>query len=226
MNTTIEKEIFDILGDDHRMTSAETPLRPDAFDKSDEEKMQIIEQHFKVIMDTLGLDLTDDSLQGTPHRVAKMFVQEIFGGLNPANKPKISVFDNTYHYDKMLVEANIEFNSTCEHHFLPIVGKAHIGYVSSGKVIGLSKLNRIVDYFARRPQVQERMTMQIFNDLREVLQTDNIMVVIEAEHLCVSSRGIKDSSSYTSTLQYGGVFEDKDMRRDFFNLVQKDAFQK
>lgn len=226
MNTTIEKEIFDILGDDHRMTSAETPLRPDAFDKSDEEKMQIIEQHFKVIMDTLGLDLTDDSLQGTPHRVAKMYVQEIFGGLNPANKPKISVFDNTYHYDKMLVEANIEFNSTCEHHFLPIVGKAHIGYVSSGKVIGLSKLNRIVDYFARRPQVQERMTMQIFNDLREVLQTDNIMVVIEAEHLCVSSRGIKDSSSYTSTLQYGGVFEDKDMRRDFFNLVQKDAFQK
>lgn len=226
MNTTIEKEIFDILGDDHRMTSAETPLRPDAFAKSDKEKMQIIEQHFKVIMDTLGLDLTDDSLQGTPHRVAKMYVQEIFGGLNPANKPKISVFDNTYHYDKMLVEANIEFNSTCEHHFLPIVGKAHIGYVSSGKVIGLSKLNRIVDYFARRPQVQERMTMQIFNDLREVLQTDNIMVVIEAEHLCVSSRGIKDSSSYTSTLQYGGVFEDKDMRRDFFNLVQKDEFQK
>lgn len=226
MNTTIEKEIYELLGDDHRMTSAETPLRPDAFDKSDEEKMQIIERHFKVVMETLGLDLTDDSLQGTPHRVAKMFVQEIFGGLNPANKPKISVFDNTYHYDKMLVEANIEFNSTCEHHFLPIVGKAHIGYVSSGKVIGLSKLNRIVDYYARRPQVQERMTMQIFNELKEVLQTDNIMVVIEAEHLCVSSRGIKDSSSYTSTLQYGGVFEDKDMRRDFFNLVQKDAFQK
>jgi GTP cyclohydrolase I len=226
MNTTIEKEIYELLGDDHRMTSAETPLRPDAFDKSDEEKIQIIERHFKVVMETLGLDLTDDSLQGTPHRVAKMFVQEIFGGLNPANKPKISVFDNTYHYDKMLVEANIEFNSTCEHHFLPIVGKAHIGYVSSGKVIGLSKLNRIVDYYARRPQVQERMTMQIFNELKEVLQTDNIMIVIEAEHLCVSSRGIKDSSSYTSTLQYGGVFEDKDMRRDFFNLVQKDAFQK
>lgn len=226
MNTTIEKEIFDLLGDDHRMTSADTPLRPDAFDKTDNEKMQIIEEHFKVIMDTLGLDLTDDSLQGTPHRVAKMFVQEIFSGLNPANKPKISVFDNTYHYDKMLVEANIEFNSTCEHHFLPIVGKAHVGYVSSGKVIGLSKLNRIVDYYARRPQVQERMTMQIFNELKEVLQTDNIMVVVEAEHLCVSSRGIKDSSSYTSTLQYGGVFEDKDMRRDFFNLVQKDAFQK
>ena len=226
MNTTIEKEIFELLGDDHRMTSADTPLRPDAFDKTDNEKMQIIEEHFRVIMDTLGLDLTDDSLQGTPHRVAKMFVQEIFSGLNPANKPKISVFDNTYHYDKMLVEANIEFNSTCEHHFLPIVGKAHVGYVSSGKVIGLSKLNRIVDYYARRPQVQERMTMQIFNELKEVLQTDNIMVVVEAEHLCVSSRGIKDSSSYTSTLQYGGVFEDKDMRRDFFNLVQKDAFQK
>jgi GTP cyclohydrolase I len=151
--------------------------------------------------------------------VAKMFVQEIFGGLNPANKPKISVFENSYHYDKMLVEANIEFNSTCEHHFLPIVGKAHIAYVSSGKVIGLSKLNRIVDYYARRPQVQERMIMQIFNELKEVLDTENVMVVVEAAHLCVSSRGIKDSTSYTSTIQYGGVFEQKEMRNDFFHLI-------
>ena len=145
MNNHIEKELFELLGDEHQMTSAETPLRPDAFDKSDLEKMATIEKHFHIIMEEMGLDMTDDSLRGTPHRVAKMFIQEIFSGLNPANKPKISVFENSYHYDKMLVEANISFNSTCEHHFLPIIGKAHIGYVSNGKVIGLSKLNRIVD---------------------------------------------------------------------------------
>jgi GTP cyclohydrolase I len=221
MNTLTEKELFEIIGDDHQMTSAETPLRLDAFDKSDVDKMSSIEKHFHAIMEELGLDMTDDSLRGTPHRVAKMFVKEIFGGLNPANKPKISVFENSYHYDKMLVEADIEFNSTCEHHFLPIVGKAHIGYVSSGKVIGLSKLNRIVDYFARRPQVQERMIMQIFNELKTVLETDNVIVVVEASHLCVSSRGIKDSTSYTSTIQYGGTFEQKEMRQDFFQLIHK-----
>lgn len=221
MNTLTEKELFEIIGDDHQMTSAETPLRLDAFDKSDLVKMKNIEKHFHAIMDELGLDMTDDSLRGTPHRVAKMFVQEIFGGLNPANKPKISVFENSYHYDKMLVEADIEFNSTCEHHFLPIIGKAHIGYVSSGKVIGLSKLNRIVDYFARRPQVQERMIMQIFNELKNVLDTENVIVVVEASHLCVSSRGIKDSTSYTSTIQYGGIFEQKEMRQDFFQLIHK-----
>lgn len=219
MNTVIEKELYELIGDEHSMTSAETPLRADAFEKSDAEKMENIENHFYSIMEELGLDMTDDSLKGTPFRVAKMFVQEIFGGLNPANKPKISVFENSYNYNKMLVEANIEFNSTCEHHFLPIVGKAHIGYVSSGKVIGLSKLNRIVDYYARRPQVQERMIMQIFNELKDVLDTDNVMIVVEAAHLCVSSRGIKDSTSYTSTIQYGGIFEQKDMRNDFFNLI-------
>lgn len=222
MNSEIEKELFEVLGDNHQMTSAETPLRPDAFIKSDEIKMQNIEKHFRIIMEELGLDLTDDSLNGTPHRVAKMFVQEIFSGLDPKNKPKMSVFENTYQYDKMLVEANISFNSTCEHHFLPIVGKAHIGYVSSGKVIGLSKLNRIVDYYARRPQVQERLIMQIFNELKTALATENVIVVIEAEHLCVSSRGIKDSSSYTSTIQYGGVFNKKENRNDFFNLMKKD----
>ena len=219
MNTVLDKELYELIGDEHSMTSAETPLRPDAFDKSDDEKIENIQDHFHAIMEELGLDMTDDSLRGTPYRVAKMFVQEIFGGLNPANKPKISVFENSYHYDKMLVEANIEFNSTCEHHFLPIVGKAHIAYVSSGKVIGLSKLNRIVDYYARRPQVQERMIMQIFNELKEVLDTENVMVVVEAAHLCVSSRGIKDSTSYTSTIQYGGVFEQKEMRNDFFHLI-------
>lgn len=221
MNTLIEKEIYELIGDNHQMTSAETPLRPDAFDKSDADKMKTIEKHFHIIMEEMGLDMTDDSLQGTPHRVAKMFIQEIFSGLNPANKPKISVFDNSYKYDKMLVEANISFNSTCEHHFLPIVGKAHIGYVSSGKVIGLSKLNRIVDYYSRRPQVQERLIMQIFNELKTVLETDNVIVVMEATHLCVSSRGIKDESSYTSTIQYGGIFNEKENRNDFFNMINQ-----
>lgn len=222
MNTIIENEIYELIGDNHQMTSAETPLRADAFDKSDAEKMATIEKHFHIIMEEMGMDMTDDSLQGTPHRVAKMFIQEIFSGLNPANKPKISVFDNSYNYDKMLVEANISFNSTCEHHFLPIVGKAHIGYVSSGKVIGLSKLNRIVDYYSRRPQVQERLIMQIFNELKTVLETDNVIVVMEATHLCVSSRGIKDKSSYTSTIQYGGIFDEKENRNDFFNLIKTD----
>jgi len=222
MNTLLEKEIYELIGDNHQMKSAETPLRPDAFDKSEADKMQTIEHHFHAIMQEMGLDMTDDSLKGTPHRVAKMFIQEIFSGLNPANKPKISVFDNSYHYDKMLVEANISFNSTCEHHFLPIIGKAHIGYVSSGKVIGLSKLNRIVDYYSRRPQVQERLIMQIFNELKSVLETDNVIVVMEATHLCVSSRGIKDESSYTSTIQYGGIFNEKENRNDFFNLIKQE----
>ncbi len=222
MKTILEKEIYELIGDNHQMTSAETPLRADAFDKSDAEKMATIEKHFHIIMEEMGMDMTDDSLQGTPHRVAKMFIQEIFSGLNPANKPKISVFDNSYNYDKMLVEANISFNSTCEHHFLPIVGKAHIGYVSSGKVIGLSKLNRIVDYYSRRPQVQERLIMQIFNELKTVLETDNVIVVMEATHLCVSSRGIKDESSYTSTIQYSGIFNEKENRNDFFNLIKND----
>jgi GTP cyclohydrolase I len=221
MNTTIEKELFELIGDNHQMTSAETPLRDDAFQKSDKNKMLAIEGHFFQIMEELGLDMTDDSLQGTPHRVAKMFIQEIFSGLNPANKPKISVFENSYNYDKMLVEADITFNSTCEHHFLPIIGKAHIGYVSSGKVIGLSKLNRIVDYYSRRPQVQERLIMQIFNELKSVLVTEDVIVVMEAKHLCVSSRGINDESSYTSTIQYGGIFNEKENRNDFFNLIQQ-----
>ena len=222
MNKTIEKELFELIGDNHQMTSAETPMRPDAFIKTDQQKMSTIEKHFHIIMEEMGLDMTDDSLKGTPHRVAKMFIQEIFSGLNPANKPKISVFENSYHYDKMLVEANISFNSTCEHHFLPIIGKAHIGYVSSGKVIGLSKLNRIVDYYSRRPQVQERLIMQIFNELKSVLDTEDVIVVIEAKHLCVSSRGIKDESSFTSTIQYGGIFNEKENRNDFFNLIQQE----
>ncbi len=222
MSALTDKEVFEILGDDHQMTSAKTPLRSDAFIKSNSQKMEIIEKHFHIIMEEIGLDMTDDSLKGTPHRVAKMFIQEIFSGLDPKNKPTISVFDNNYKYDKMLVEANISFNSTCEHHFLPIFGKAHIGYVSSGKVIGLSKLNRIVDYYSRRPQVQERLIMQIFNDLKLALNTENIIVVMEAKHLCVSSRGIKHESSFTSTIQYGGIFDKKENRDDFFNIIKVD----
>lgn len=222
MKTIANNDFFELIGDNHEMTSLETPLREDAFIKSDVEKMEVIARHFKEIMLELGLDLTDDSLRGTPHRVSKMFVQEIFSGLNPKNKPKISVFENTYNYSKMLIEADIHFNSTCEHHFLPIIGKAHIGYISSGKVIGLSKLNRIVDYYSRRPQVQERLIMQIFNELKSVLETENVIVVMEAKHLCVSSRGIKDESSFTSTIQYGGVFNEKENRNDFFNLLKSE----
>ena len=222
MSTLTDKEIIEILGENHQMTSAESPIRSDAFMKTDDEKMQNIEKYFYHIMDELGLDMTDDSLQGTPHRVAKMFVNEIFSGLDPKNKPKVSTFENGYQYNKMLIEANITFNSTCEHHFLPIFGKAHIGYISNGRVIGLSKLNRIVDYFSRRPQVQERLIMQIFNDLKLALNTENVIVVMEAKHLCVSSRGIKHESSFTSTIQYGGIFNEKENRNDFFNMVNSE----
>lgn len=222
MSTLTDKEIIEILGENHQMTSAESPIRSDAFKKTDAEKMQNIEKYFYHIMNELGLDMTDDSLQGTPHRVAKMFVNEIFSGLDPKNKPKVSTFENGYQYNKMLIEANITFNSTCEHHFLPIFGKAHIGYISNGRVIGLSKLNRIVDYFSRRPQVQERLIMQIFNDLKLALNTENVIVVMEAKHLCVSSRGIKHESSFTSTIQYGGIFNEKENRNDFFNMVNSE----
>lgn len=223
MSTVTDKiKIHDeALGDNHVMTSIETPMRSDAFDKSDAEKMQNIEHHFRAIMEELGLDLTDDSLRGTPHRVAKMFVKELFSGLNPENKPKLSVFENKYNYDKILVEANMTINSACEHHFLPMRGTAHVGYISSGKVIGLSKINRIVDYYSKRPQVQERLVIQIFNELKNVLDTDNIIVVINAEHLCVSSRGVRDNSSTTTTLEYGGVFEDIEKRREFFTLLDE-----
>jgi GTP cyclohydrolase I len=209
----------DMIGDNHVATSIETPLRDDAFDMSDEQKMALIEDKFREIMDVLGLDLRDDSLSGTPHRVAKMFVKEIFSGLNPENKPKISVFDNKFKYGEMLVEKNINMNSTCEHHFLPIVGKAHVAYVSSGQVIGLSKINRVVDYFARRPQVQERLTVQIANELKRILNTDDVAVVIDAKHLCVSSRGIQDEGSSTITAEYGGVFKDPRRKEEFLKYL-------
>ena len=197
---------FEEVGDDHLYTGLQTPMKKDAFKLSDEEKKDKIESLFTEIMDVMGLDLTDDSLKGTPKRVAKMYIEEIFSGLNPVNKPKIALFDNKYQYNQMLVEKNITFYSNCEHHFVPIIGKAHVAYISSGKVIGLSKLNRIVQYYAKRPQVQERLTNQIAEELKEILQTEDVAVIIDAKHLCVSSRGIKDETSSTVTSYFGGKF--------------------
>lgn len=209
----------DWLGDDHVATSIETPMRDDAFAMSDEAKITQIEKNFEQIMLTLGLDLSDDSLRGTPHRVAKMYVQEIFRGLNPENKPAASIFENKFRYGQILVEKSINLNSTCEHHFLPIFGKAHVGYVAKGGVIGLSKINRIVDYFARRPQVQERLTMQIANELKRVLNTEDVAVVIEAKHLCVSCRGIQDESSTTLTAEYSGIFQQDKRKEEFLSYI-------
>ena len=216
---TIEIQDFELFGDNHIGTSVDTPMRDDAFDISDDEKMAIIEDKFRDIMETMGLDLTDDSLRGTPHRVAKMFIKEIFYGLNPDNKPKISVFENKFKYNEMLVEKNINMNSTCEHHFLPIVGKAHVAYISNGEVIGLSKINRIVDYYSRRPQVQERLTVQIAEELRRILKTDDVAIIIDAKHMCVSSRGIQDESSSTVTAEYSGKFKDKAVREEFLRYL-------
>ena len=207
------------LGDAHLASSTATPMRPDAFDMDDKEKIAKIEDHFREIMNVLGLDLTDDSLQGTPHRVAKMYVKEIFSGLNPKNKPHAKLFDNKFKYNEMLVEKDITFYSNCEHHFVPIIGKAHVGYISSGKVIGLSKINRIVQYYAKRPQVQERLTMQIAEDLKKALKTDSVGVVVDATHLCVSSRGVGDTNSTTGTAYFSGKFEDSNTRSEFLNFI-------
>jgi len=213
----------DPYGDDHIGTSAVTPMRPDAFEMNDEEKMASIEADMRNILHTLGMDLNDDSLQGTPKRIAKMFVQEIFSGLDPEKRPDASTFDNTYKYGEMLVEKNITLYSTCEHHLLPIVGKAHVAYISSGKVIGLSKMNRLVDYYARRPQVQERLTMQVVQDLQNALGTEDVACVIDAKHLCVNSRGIRDIDSSTVTSEFGGKFKDPSVRREFLNYIKLDT---
>jgi GTP cyclohydrolase IA len=207
--------------DDHMMSSLDTPLRSDAFDLTDQEKISIIEGHFKEIMHTLGLDLTDDSLKGTPRRVAKMYVKEIFHGLNPENKPDIRRFENKYKYNRMLVERDITLYSSCEHHFVPIIGKAHVAYIPGEHVIGLSKLNRIVQYYARRPQVQERMTMQIANELKQALQTEDVAVLIEADHLCVMSRGVNDVTSSTITAEYSGLFQEDQYRNEFLSHIRK-----
>jgi GTP cyclohydrolase I len=219
----IDKLLAEQLGDldhDHPFQSTETPLRPDAFERSDAEKIEVIEQKVYEILEILGMDLTDDSLKGTPKRVAKMFVNEIFGGLHPNRKPSASTFDNKYKYGEMLVEKNITVYSTCEHHLLPIVGKAHVAYISNGTVVGLSKMNRIVDYFAKRPQVQERLTIQIVEELQKILNTQNVACVIDAKHLCVNSRGIRDISSSTVTAEFGGLFKNKDTKREFLDYLQ------
>jgi GTP cyclohydrolase I len=210
---------IDEVGDDHLFTSLDTPLREDAFRISDTEKKKIIAFHFAEIMKTLGLDLTDDSLKGTPQRVAKMYVDEIYSGLNPKNKPQVALFENKYQYNQMLVEKNISLYSNCEHHFVPIMGLAHVAYISSGKVIGLSKLNRIVKYFSKRPQVQERLTQQIAKELQEILDTEDVALIIDAKHLCVSSRGVEDNSSSTVTSFYGGKFNDPEKIREFHSYV-------
>jgi len=209
----------DDLSDDHGISSWETPLRSDAFAMDDEEKMNKIEGHFREIMHILGLDLTDDSLQGTPRRVAKMYVKEVFSGLNPKNQPTARLFENKYKYDQMLVEKEITFYSHCEHHFVPIYGKAHVGYFSSGKVIGLSKINRIVQYYSKRPQVQERLTVQIGKEIEKVLKTSHVAVVIDANHMCVASRGVGDTNSKTGTAYFSGKFRDENVKREFLNYI-------
>ena len=214
---------FDAIGDNHVGTSLETPIRADAFKLSEDEKINIIKLDVQHIMETLGLDLTDDSLKGTPNRVAKMYVNEIFGGLNPNKKPKASTFENKYQYGEMLVEKNITVYSTCEHHFLPIVGRAHVAYISNGTVIGLSKMNRIVDHFSKRPQVQERLTIQIVKELQSVLNTKDVACVIDAKHLCVNSRGIRDIESSTVTSEFGGIFKEKETKREFLNYIQMET---
>ena len=211
---------IDEIGDQHLSTSRVTPMRPDAFDLSNSEKILLIEEKMREILYVLGMDLTDDSLSGTPTRVAKMFVNEIFSGLHPNNKPKASSFENKYQYGEMLVEKNITLYSTCEHHLLPIVGKAHVAYISNGTVVGLSKMNRIVDYYAKRPQVQERLTLQIVEELQKVLKTKNVACVIDAKHLCVNSRGISDVNSSTVTSEFGGRFKEKDVKREFLDYIK------
>jgi GTP cyclohydrolase IA len=215
MNNKRKEEI----GDNHILTTVETPMLSNAFDKSPDEKIKNIEHYFSKIMTELGLDLSDDSLSGTPYRVAKMYVKEMFYGLDPANKPKISIFENSYQYKKMVVEQNINVDSACEHHFLPISGYAHVAYIPKDKLIGLSKINRLVDYYARRPQGQERLTLQILRDLQDILETKDVIVMLNAKHLCVSTRGIKDKNSFTTTIEYGGCFEKETTRNEFLKII-------
>ncbi|MFL2599484.1 MAG: GTP cyclohydrolase I FolE [Flavobacteriaceae bacterium] len=216
----IIRESIDKFDDDHLSASLTTPIRDDAFDMSDQEKISLIRDNVEKILHTIGMDLNDDSIKGTPDRVAKMFVNEIFSGLNPKNKPKSSTFENKYKYGEILIEKNITLYSTCEHHLLPIYGKAHVGYISNGNVVGLSKMNRIVDYFSRRPQVQERLTLQIVEELQKVLNTKDVACVIDAKHMCVNSRGINDISSSTITSEFGGKFKNKQTKREFLDFLK------
>ncbi|HWZ22530.1 MAG TPA: GTP cyclohydrolase I FolE [Cytophagaceae bacterium] len=220
LSNILHNNSTDEIGEEHIGTSFATPLREDAFALNDATKIELIQKHFREIMLIMGLDLNDDSLKRTPERVAKMYVNEIFSGLNPKNKPEIRLFENKYKYNQMLVEKNINFYSYCEHHFVPIIGKAHLAYISSGKVVGLSKLNRIVQYYAKRPQVQERMTVQIANEMKEALQTEDIAILMDATHLCVSSRGVKDVNSSTITAHYSGKFLDEQVKNEFLKYIK------
>jgi GTP cyclohydrolase I len=223
LNTLQTNTHMEDWGDDHLTNNINTPLREDAFDLTDDEKINIIQQHMYAILDTLGLDLTDDSLKGTPLRVAKMYVKEVFSGLNPINKPDAKLFDNTYNYNELLIEKDITLYSYCEHHLVPIYGKVHVAYISNGQVIGLSKINRIVQYYARRPQVQERLTLQIAQGLKEALNTEDIAIIVDAKHLCVASRGIKDTASSTITTHFSGKFTEESKKQEFISLIhQKD----
>ncbi len=212
-------EEFEQMGEAHFSSSHNTPLRNDAFDLSDSEKITEISKHFYKIMEIMGLDMNDDSLKGTPHRVAKMYITEIFSGLDPKNSPEMRAFENKYHYNEMLVEKNITFHSTCEHHFVPIYGSAHVAYIPNGKVVGLSKLNRMVQYCAKRPQVQERLNVQIIEELKKALNTNDIAVLLEADHMCVASRGVQDVNSNTITAQYSGKFQEEATKAEFLKHV-------
>jgi len=224
-NMDYNDHLMEELGDIHFSTGNGTPMRDDAFDLTSEEKINKIEGHFEEIMNILGLDLNDDSLRGTPRRVAKMYVNEIFGGLNPENKPAVTLFENSYHYRQMLVEKGIKVQSTCEHHFLPIFGKAHVAYIPNGKVVGLSKLNRIVEYYSSRPQVQERLTIQIANELKQTLNTEDVAVYIDAKHMCVQARGIKHMNCSTVTAEYSGKFLNENIRSEFLNIISQAPIQ-
>lgn len=214
-------DLLEIIESEHAVYSNNTPLKPDAFELDDETKIEMIEKHFEAIMNVLGLDMDDDSLKDTPKRVAKMYVKEVFSGLNPANKPDITLFENKYSYNQMLIERNISVKSNCEHHFVPIIGKAHVAYISNGKVIGLSKLNRLVQYCSRRPQVQERLTVQIADEIAKALGTEDVAVVVDAYHHCVSARGANDADSSTVTSEYRGKFLQHDTRAEFLKLISK-----
>ena len=216
-------EDLELIDHDHKNFSIETPLRDDAFEVSDDEKISIIQKNVKEILETLGMDMTDDSLKGTPKRVAKAYVKELFGGLDPKNLPTSSTFEKKYQYGEMLVEKNITVFSTCEHHLLPIYGKAHVAYFAKDRVVGLSKMNRIVDYYARRPQVQERLNIQIIKALQEILKTDDVACIIDAKHMCVNSRGIRHIDCSTVTGEFGGKFKDKLTKREFLDYIRTES---
>jgi GTP cyclohydrolase IA len=196
----------------------ETPTVPNNIDRKD--KIDKIESHFTEIMRVMGLDLSDDSLVDTPKRVAKMYVNEIFWGLDYEAFPKCTTVDNKMKYDEMVIERNVNVQSNCEHHFVVIDGLATVGYIPKQKVLGLSKINRIVEYFSKRPQIQERLTEQIYHALQFILDTDNIAVVIDAQHYCVKSRGVEDVGSSTVTSKLGGCFKtEQSVRAEFMNIV-------